>query len=123
MQYIDKWNIQMRKGYLEMFVLTALQKEPMYGYELVRVLGEIPEAGGPDGTIYPLLARLRKQGLVASRLAASEEGPARRYYSLTSRGSKVVAEMKKRFEQLAAGYRTACSLSELSGQPAAAGKE
>lgn len=65
----------------------------IYGYDLVKRLSAVPAWVVTEGTIYPLLSRLRKTGLVDSRLVESESGPARRYYLLTAQGRRQLAAM------------------------------
>lgn len=77
---------QLRRGALEYCVLALLQDEPRYAFDLVTELGRRPSLVTSEGTIYPLLSRLRKEGLVASERRDSELGPPRRYYLLTPRG-------------------------------------
>jgi PadR family transcriptional regulator PadR len=97
----DNWTVQIRKGLLELCILNALCAEKeRYGYDLVKTLISMPGLGVTEGTIYPLLSRLRVQGLVTTRLEESSEGPARKYYSLTPKGRKAVGLMNNHFEQL-----------------------
>ena len=77
---------QMRRGTLQYCVLALLSGEERYGFDLVRALGEIDGMVTSEGTIYPLLSRLRRDGLVESTWRESSEGPPRRYYRLTARG-------------------------------------
>jgi len=82
---------QLRRGVVEHCVLALLRDRPRYGFDLVR---ELSEAGGlltSEGTIYPLLARLRRDGLVVTTWQESEAGPPRRYYALTDDGRASVA--------------------------------
>ena len=73
----------MRRGLLPYCVLAMLRDTERYGFDLVQALGAV---GGvtSQGTIYPLLARLRRQGLVGTTWQESAAGPPRRYYQLTS---------------------------------------
>lgn len=77
---------QLLRGALDMCLLALLAREPAHGYELVRRV----EAAGFDGvgygTVYPLLTRMRRLGLVADELQASPSGPARKVYALTDAG-------------------------------------
>ena len=91
--FFDNWTVQVRKGLLELCILTALAEEERYGYELVKTLVAIPGLGVTEGTIYPLLSRLKLAGFVTSRLEESSSGPARKYYSLTKEGRRVMAAM------------------------------
>jgi PadR family transcriptional regulator PadR len=78
---------QLRRGVLEYCVLAALRDEDRYGFELVNKLSEANGLMTSEGTIYPLLARLRSDGSVETHWRESSAGPPRRYYSLTSDGS------------------------------------
>jgi len=78
-------NIQFKKGVLELCVLSLLYHSEMYGYELTSKLSEAIKIS--DGTIYPLLRRLKNEGYVTTYLAESSEGPPRKYYKLTETGS------------------------------------
>ncbi len=77
---------QMRKGTLQYCVLALLAREERYGFDLVRALGEVDGMVTTEGTIYPLLGRLRRDGLVETTWRESPSGPPRRYYRLTAAG-------------------------------------
>jgi PadR family transcriptional regulator PadR len=77
---------QLRRGVLEYCVLALLRGRPHYGFDLVRRLSEADGLLTSEGTIYPLLSRLRKDGLVTTTWQESDAGPPRRYYTLTDRG-------------------------------------
>jgi PadR family transcriptional regulator, regulatory protein PadR len=77
---------QLRKGVLELAVLGLLGAEPKYGTQLVEELAAEPALAISAGTVYPLLARLAKGGLVASHWQESPSGPPRKYYTLTAVG-------------------------------------
>jgi PadR family transcriptional regulator PadR len=77
---------QMRRGVLQYCVLALLAEEERYGFDLVRALAEVDGMVTSEGTIYPLLSRLRRDGLVETTWRESTQGPPRRYYSATSRG-------------------------------------
>jgi PadR family transcriptional regulator PadR len=79
-------NAQFKKGVLEMCVLVLLGEKDRYGYELVQDISARFEIS--EGSIYPLLRRLRDEGCVSTYLQESAEGPARKYYSLTDHGKK-----------------------------------
>lgn len=78
---------QMRKGVLEYCVLARLRAGPAYGLELASTLGRDRHLFSSEGTMYPLLARLRKQGWVETTWSQSTGGPPRRYYVLTPEGA------------------------------------
>lgn len=101
--FFDNWTVQVRKGLLELCILNALAEKERYGYDLVKTLMGIPGLGVTEGTLYPLLSRLRVQGLIGARLEESTEGPARKYYSLTKEGRKIMAAMNEYLETLNRG--------------------
>jgi PadR family transcriptional regulator PadR len=77
---------QLRRGVLEFCVLSLLREEQLYGFDLVRRLGDVEGMVTSEGTIYPLLSRLRRDGWVTTSWQESESGPPRRYYALTASG-------------------------------------
>jgi PadR family transcriptional regulator PadR len=77
---------QMRRGAIEFCVLALLQDEDMYGFELTRKLAEADSLVTSEGTVYPLLTRIREEGLVDTFWEESPQGPPRRYYRLTKDG-------------------------------------
>jgi len=85
-------NIQFKKGVLELCVLSILDKKDCYGYELVSDISE--NIAISEGTIYPLLRRLKKDGFVTTYLQESQEGPPRKYYKLTDEGKKAREDLK-----------------------------
>lgn len=99
-EFFDNWTVQVRKGLLEVHILRALADGERYGYELVKALASIPGLAITEGTLYPLLSRLRVAGLISARLEESSEGPARKYYSLTSVGRTTLAAMNDFLEEL-----------------------
>jgi PadR family transcriptional regulator PadR len=103
--FFDNWTVQVRKGVLELCILTALAEKERYGYELVKTLVAVPGLGVTEGTLYPLLSRLRVQGYISARLEESSEGPARKYYALTRDGTKVMAAMNDYLDDLNQGVR------------------
>src|ERR687891_1737384 len=81
---------QMRRGTLQYCVLSLLADEERYGFDLVRGLAEMDGMVTSEGTIYPLLSRLRRDGLVESTWRESTGGPPRRYYRLTTAGGRAL---------------------------------
>lgn len=84
-------NIQFKKGVLELCVLSMLIKEDHYGYELVDYISK--HISISEGTIYPLLRRLKSDGYVTTYLKESQEGPPRKYYRITDNGAKAYDEL------------------------------
>jgi PadR family transcriptional regulator PadR len=103
--FFDNWTVQVRKGLLDLCILNALADEERYGYDLVKTLVSVPGMGVTEGTIYPLLSRLRLQGLIKARLEESSEGPARKYYSLNWVCRKTMDAMTEYMDALTAGTR------------------
>lgn len=91
--FFDNWVVQVRKGVIELCILRTLATRERYGYELVKELSVVPGLGLTEGTLYPLLSRLRVSGLVQTRLEESAAGPARKYYSLTPEGTRTLRTM------------------------------
>ncbi|MGL4523276.1 MAG: PadR family transcriptional regulator [Bacilli bacterium] len=77
---------QFKKGVLEICVLAKIAQKDMYGYEIVQSISEIIEVN--EGTIYPILRRLTKEGYFETYMRESSEGPARKYYGITPVGLK-----------------------------------
>jgi len=98
--YFENWVVQLRRGWLELAVLNALAAGERYGYDLVQNLAALPGLDITEGTLYPLLSRLRLQGLVTTRLVESPAGPARKYYALTPAARKALALMNDHMELL-----------------------
>jgi len=98
--------VKVRKGLLELCVLNLLLEGEQYGYDIIRKVLEVPGFGITEGTLYPLLSRLRVQGLVQTRLVESTEGPARKYYALTDKGRKTAATMNTHLGDILKGLQT-----------------
>lgn len=81
---------QLLKGVLDMCLLSIISEEPSYGYEMVRKLQDRGLQLVSEGSIYPLLSRLQKGGLVEGYLVQSTEGPARKYYRITAAGGRAL---------------------------------
>ena len=96
-------NVQFKKGVLELCVLSLIAKQDRYGYELVELISRNIEIA--EGTIYPLLRRLTKEGLCTTYLAESMEGPPRKYYRLTPAGREVRQQLLREWEQFVRGVQ------------------
>ena len=82
----DKMLAQMRRGAIEYCVLALLRDQDLYGLELTRKLTEADGLVTSEGTVYPLLTRLHREGLVEASWEESPSGPPRRYYRITKEG-------------------------------------
>ncbi|MDO5017783.1 MAG: PadR family transcriptional regulator [Lagierella massiliensis] len=94
-------NIQFKKGVLELLVLALLNDKDCYGYELVEEISNYVDIS--EGTIYPLLRRFSKGGLVNTYLRESESGPPRKYYTLTEEGKLNFKVQIEEWEKFIAG--------------------
>jgi len=101
---LDRWRSQLRKGAAELAVLAILERGERYGLE---VIDEATARSGiqiAEGTVYPLLNRLEKDGKIRSRWVASDEaGHPRKYYRLTREGAEVLRRMKKVWGEFQSG--------------------
>ena len=94
-------NIQFKKGVLEICVLALLDKQDRYGYELVQKISD--QIAISEGSVYPLLRRLTKEGYFTTYLQESSEGPSRKYYKLTDAGRDYLYKLIKEWEQFTSG--------------------
>jgi PadR family transcriptional regulator len=98
----DKWEVQLRKGSLELAILAILWSGRLYGLEILRELESKSDLIVVEGTVYPLLNRLRSIGLVESQWVESEFGHPRKYYSLTPPGRQRALEMARTWARFSA---------------------
>lgn len=94
------WTTQLRKGALELAVLNALNADRLYGYDIVRILRRHDGLVIADGTVYPILSRLRADGLVQATIEDSPDGPPRKYYELTAAGRSALDDMNGAWDSL-----------------------
>jgi PadR family transcriptional regulator PadR len=91
---VDQWNTQLRKGLAELCVLAAVNGlGEAYGYQLVQYLTNHDGLELTESTVYPLLARLAREGQLNIRSAPSPNGPPRRYYRVTAMGKRSLDTM------------------------------
>ena len=83
---------QLRRGALEHCVLALLADEERYGFDIARTLGAVDGMVTGEGTLYPLLSRLKKDGHVTTRWRESDAGPPRKYYAITGEGRRALAD-------------------------------
>jgi len=110
----EQW-AQLRKGLLKYCVLSLIAKGPVHGFGLVGQLGNLGPAVSP-GTVYPLLSRLRREGLVASSWEESKGGPPRRVYQLTNKGAEESREFALVWPAVAKSVSAILSAPEESGK-------
>jgi PadR family transcriptional regulator PadR len=94
-------NIQFKKGVLELCVLSMLARKDCYGYELVNEISKNIDIA--EGTIYPLLRRLKDEGFFVTYLEESQEGPPRKYYRLTELGRTTKEELISEWHDFVTG--------------------
>jgi len=82
----DRWEAQLRKGALEMAALASLWNGRLYGLEIIRFLETHSQLVLAEGTIYPILNRLKAEALLTSEWVEADAGHPRKYYSLTDTG-------------------------------------
>jgi len=85
-QSAERWEQQLRKGSLEMATLAALWAGRLYGLEIIRRFEDSSQLALTEGTIYPILSRLKNEGLLASEWVEAQAGHPRKYYWLTGAG-------------------------------------
>jgi PadR family transcriptional regulator PadR len=85
-------DVQMLKGALRLALLRLLADQESYGYELVVRLHDLGLVDVAEGTVYPAVTRLERDGLASSRLVPSSSGPARKYYQLTEAGRTALVD-------------------------------
>lgn len=96
---VDNVKSQMRKGYLEYCILLILKKRPAYVSD---ILSELKAAHliVVEGTLYPLMTRLKNSGLLAYRWEESTQGPPRKYYEMTPEGEAFLDELDKAWAEI-----------------------
>ena len=102
-EFEDNWATQLRKGLIELCVLNALAGGRLYGYDIVRRLRDLDGLVIAEGTVYPLLSRLKREKFVRTTLEESPQGPARKYYELTELGRRQLAVMNDIWQRIADG--------------------
>lgn len=98
---MSPWETQLRKGIVELAVLATIGEGEAYGYGIVERLQGISGLEFTESTVYPVLARLAREGLLAIRTEPSPAGPTRRYYRLTTGGRRRLAAMAESWRTVA----------------------
>ena len=93
-EYADALAVQLRKGFLAYCVLRLCARQPRYTSDIISLL-RAADMVVVEGTIYPLLSRLQKDGLLAHEWQESEQGPPRKYYKITNYGEEVATELSQ----------------------------
>lgn len=98
--FITKWKSQIKKGLLEYIIMLLLKRKSYYGYELIAKLKGLASLDIAEGTIYPLLNRLKKETLVESEWIEMETGIPRKYYKITELGLEQLSMMNEYYMDL-----------------------
>jgi PadR family transcriptional regulator PadR len=93
---------QLLKGVLDMCLLALIDQEPSYGYEMVAKLQGNGLHLVSEGSIYPLLSRLQKQGFIEGYFVESSGGPPRKYYRIAEKGREQLADWRTEWSGLSA---------------------
>lgn len=99
-EFLDKWKSQVKKGTLSFIVLNAISKKELYGYELIEIIKQSTAIEIAEGTLYPLMNRLSKEGLTTSKWVEQESGIPRKYYLITQEGKVTLKEMRNYWNEL-----------------------
>lgn len=97
---IEDWKSQLKRGSLELCILTLLKNRPYYGYELIATLSRWEIVSAKENTMYPLLRRLTKEQFLESYWEEPEKGPKRKYYRVTPLGINYLVEMTTQWANL-----------------------
>ena len=92
---VGDWTSQLRRGVLELCILEVLRGQPSYGYEIVSTLGVLGPLAAGENTVYPLLRRLKNDGLLETFTRESPAGPPRQYYRVTPAGRRRLAALAR----------------------------
>lgn len=98
-QLEQKWEIQLRKGTLELVILAALQQRTLYGLELLKLLQSFPSTAITEGTLYPLLDRLKREQLLDAQWVQEGDIRPRKYYQLTPQGQQKLQQLSRVWRQ------------------------
>ena len=102
----EKWEVQLRKGSLELAILASLWGRKLYGLEILRQLENGSDLIVAEGTVYPLLNRLKALGLLRSEWVESDAGHPRKYYSLTPLGKQRASDMARSWARFSASLNS-----------------
>jgi PadR family transcriptional regulator PadR len=98
---LTNWQEQLRRGGLDLAILLTVSSGPRYGLAIIQHLEAFTDLVVTEGTIYPILGRLTREGLLAAEWVEGEAAHARKYYRLTRQGVKRLDEMKQQWREFA----------------------
>ncbi len=98
----EAWLTQLKRGLLELYVLNLLEHQTMHGYELIKRVSEMDGFVVTEGTIYPLISRMKHDGLLKTTFVESPSGPVRKMYQLSAAGRECRADMNRLWMKISA---------------------
>ncbi len=102
---IDNIKSQMRKGTLEYCILLIVRDKEAYASDIIKILQDI-DMIVVEGTLYPLLTRMKNGGLMSYRWVESPQGPPRKYYTITEKGSKFLVKIQEAWAEINSNIKT-----------------
>jgi PadR family transcriptional regulator PadR len=108
---VENTQVQMRKGILEFCILHIISRGEVYASDMIEELTSA-RIMVVEGTLYPLLTRLRKAGLVEYKWVESTSGPPRKYYTLTDKGLEFLQSLSQTWNQLVSSTEKIISINE-----------
>ncbi len=102
---IEKTKAQMKKGILEMVILSIISKKESYASDIITQLKDA-KLLVVEGTLYPLLTRLKNEGILEYRWEESKSGPPRKYYKITDLGRMTFTQLQKGWEEMSEAIQT-----------------
>lgn len=113
---VEEWKSQIKRGTLEFGILGLIRAKPRYGYEIIQCLERWPILAAKESTVYPLLRRLMKDGLLSSYWEDSGEGiPPRKYYRLTEAGQNYLERLRQEWAGLVTAIDEICKEGSTDG--------
>ena len=105
-EFLQKWKSQIKRGTLSFIVLNELRDQELYGYEIIESIKSRTSIEVAEGTLYPLMNRLKKNALLDSKWVEQESGIPRKYYFLTEEGKEMLAKMQAYWDELEKSIKT-----------------
>jgi PadR family transcriptional regulator, regulatory protein PadR len=113
---IETWQEQLRRGSLDLAILLSVSSGPRYGLAIIQHLEAFTDLVVTEGTIYPILGRLTREGLLAAEWVEGEAPHARKYYRLTRMGVKRLDEMTAQWQAFAGKIGRLIAAAERNGR-------
>lgn len=110
----SEWTSQVRRGVLELCILQVLRPRPSYGYAIVTTLRQLGPLAAGENTVYPLLRRLKSDGLLETFAQESPNGPPRQYYRLTMAGRTRLDALGREWTELVEAVDRCTRTGEIS---------